>query len=85
VHLVGFIIRIGKFALSLLTLSCTANDDGTLVAFTSELKPLPYISWFYQRSALRALNFTHTAIKLILFNVKVLREHTRQENKLALR
>jgi len=82
VHLVGFIKRIGYFILSLLTLRCTVNDDGTLVALTSELKPLP---WFYQRSALRALNFTHTAIKLILFNVKVLREHPRQENKLALR
>lgn len=84
-HLVGFVIRIGKFTLSLITLRRIVNDEATLVAFTSELKPLPYISWFYQRSALRALNFTHTAIKLILFNVKVLREHPRQENKLALR
>jgi hypothetical protein len=80
-----FIIRIGNFTLSLFTLRRIVNDEVTLVAFTSELNPFPYIGSFYQRSALKALNFTHTAIKLILFNVKVLREHLRQENKLALR
>jgi len=38
VHLVSFIVRIGNFTLSLLTLRCIVNDEATLVAFTSELK-----------------------------------------------